>query len=311
MNDSQNIPEVGPQIPRNAVSIYGQGDAMDDFPVLKAFQQYVDAEHAKAQKRMTTLCIFFVVLMVAVIGVFMMLLMSISQRNNSLSDQLFQFMLKDRDRQNVIVQSPGQQGDSAALLTLQKQLFDQQMKMMEEAMKARGGASGGADASEKPVSQSERSEFATQKRAHEKQVKSETDKLRKAQEQLKVERERIAKEKERLRQKEIELQRRKLYPEYYAAQEAPKDGAAKAPAPNPAPSAADDAHDDDLSGLDDAIAAEERDVERAAKERDDGSLRYFADDDEDLDEFVKSLELPTAPAAKTPPASTGWSMPQE
>ena len=31
MNDSQNIPEVGPQIPRNAVSIYGQGDAMDDF----------------------------------------------------------------------------------------------------------------------------------------------------------------------------------------------------------------------------------------------------------------------------------------
>ena len=39
--------DIDPEIPRNAVSIYGNNDAMDDFPVLKAFQQYIDAEHAK------------------------------------------------------------------------------------------------------------------------------------------------------------------------------------------------------------------------------------------------------------------------
>jgi hypothetical protein len=40
--------EVNPGIPPNAVSLYNN-DAMDDFPVLKAFQQYIDAEHAKAR----------------------------------------------------------------------------------------------------------------------------------------------------------------------------------------------------------------------------------------------------------------------
>ena len=36
----------------NAVSVYGQTDGLDDFPVLKAFQQYIDSEQAKARKRM-------------------------------------------------------------------------------------------------------------------------------------------------------------------------------------------------------------------------------------------------------------------
>lgn len=306
MNESQNIPEVGPQIPRNAVSIYGQGDAMDDFPVLKAFQQYVDAEHAKAQKRMTTLCIFFVVLMVAVIGVFMMLLMSISQRNNSLSDQLFQVMLKDRDRQNVIVQTPGQQNDSSALLTLQKQLFDQQMKMMEESMKVRTGVV----APENPVTDSERAEFAAKQRAHEKQLKADNEKLRKAQEELQAERERMAKEQERLRQKEIDLQRRNLYPEFYAnqGQNATPRRPEDPPKPVPVPVLEDDEAETDLSDIDAAIAAEERNVESAATPRDDGSIRYFSDDDEDLDAFVDALELPTLDAK---PSKGGWSMPTE
>lgn len=310
MNDSQNIPEVGPQIPRNAVSIYGQGDAMDDFPVLKAFQQYVDAEHAKAQKRMITLCIFFVVLMVAVIGVFMMLLMNISQRNSALNDQLFQFMLKDRDRQNVIVQSPGQQSDSTALLTLQKQLFDQQMKMMEEAMKSRSAQVAAPAVPEIPVSQSERAEFTSQKRAHEKQFKTESDKLKKAQEQLKAERERLAKEKDRLHQKEIELQRRKLYPDYYSAQErtVPEQGSQPDATPMPiTPVLPDD--DTDLAALDAAIAEEERSAKQMMVPADDGSIRYYADDD-DLDEFVNSLEIPTLDKKNNSrKPSSGWSMP--
>ena len=43
MNDSHEIPEVDAPIPPNAMRLYGQSDAMDDFPVLKAFQQYIDA----------------------------------------------------------------------------------------------------------------------------------------------------------------------------------------------------------------------------------------------------------------------------
>ena len=46
------------QINQNAVSVYGQ-EGLDDFPVLKAFQQYIDAEQIKSRKRMVMLSIFF------------------------------------------------------------------------------------------------------------------------------------------------------------------------------------------------------------------------------------------------------------
>ena len=45
----------------NAVSIFGQGGSPNDFPVLKAFQEYIDAEQAKARKRMLGLSVFFIV----------------------------------------------------------------------------------------------------------------------------------------------------------------------------------------------------------------------------------------------------------
>ena len=67
-NQNSEIPEIDPEIPENAVSLYGQTDAMDDFPVLKAFQQYIDSEQAKARKRMLMLCIFFGILMTVVIS---------------------------------------------------------------------------------------------------------------------------------------------------------------------------------------------------------------------------------------------------
>ena len=77
--------DIDPEIPRNAVSIYGNNDAMDDFPVLKAFQQYIDAEHAKARKRLISLGIFFGVFTGIVIAVFVALLMNVSARNQALT----------------------------------------------------------------------------------------------------------------------------------------------------------------------------------------------------------------------------------
>ena len=60
---------IAGSIPPNAVSVYGQtADAMDEFPVLKAFQQYIDAEQAKARKRLISLGIFFAILTGAVIA---------------------------------------------------------------------------------------------------------------------------------------------------------------------------------------------------------------------------------------------------
>ena len=76
MNET-HIPGIGSPIPpRNAVSVYTQ-DAMDDFPVLKAFQQYIDAEQAKARKRLLSLGIFFGILTGAIIAVFVVMLLTV------------------------------------------------------------------------------------------------------------------------------------------------------------------------------------------------------------------------------------------
>ncbi len=300
-----DIPDVGTQIPRGAVSIYPQGDAMDDFPVLKAFQQYVDAEHAKAQKRMTTLCIFFVVLMVAVIGVFVLLLMSISQRNNSLSDQLFQFMLKDRDRQNVIVQSPApaRESDSSEILAFQKQLFDQQMKFMEESMKARPAPVSA------PVPESERAQFAAQKLAHERKAKSEDERLAKTAAVLQAQADALAKERERLRLKEIDLQRRNLYPDFYRnTPAAPARSVNNTSAPAPVPVEDDDA---DLALLDAEIASEARKVaDQAAKPAQKPAAPAAppapSAGKDDIDELVDTIDAPVSL-----PDGAQWSMPPE
>ena len=53
MNDN-SMADVNSGIPRNAVSVYTQDSGMDDFPVLKAFQQYIDAfecNHSEDRKR--------------------------------------------------------------------------------------------------------------------------------------------------------------------------------------------------------------------------------------------------------------------
>jgi len=308
MSDNQNIPEVGAPIPPNAVSIYGQGDAMDDFPVLKAFQQYVDAEHAKAQKRMITLCIFFVVLMVSVIGVFVALLMNISSRNNSLSDQLFQYMLKDRDRQNVFVQSPAPaQNDTAikALTEMQQKMMEQQMNFAAELMKNSAKVQAAID--DTPVPQSERQAFAQERRKLERDIRAENEKLQRAQAELKAEQERMAKEREILKQREIDLQHRKLYPELYeqpSARKQPK----QAERNSSRRSAQRYPDDQDLSDLDAELEAEERSLNNGKA---DGSIRYFSyDDDDDLDEFVDSLEIPARTPSKPNRTKVGnWDIP--
>ena len=45
---SEDMSNVHAENQTTAVSIFGEAGASGDFPVLKAFQQYIDAEQAKA-----------------------------------------------------------------------------------------------------------------------------------------------------------------------------------------------------------------------------------------------------------------------
>ena len=63
-------------------------EGSNDFPVLKAFQEYIDAEQAKARKRMLGLSVFFIILLVVVVVTFVLILTTVVNRNQALSDRL-------------------------------------------------------------------------------------------------------------------------------------------------------------------------------------------------------------------------------
>ena len=277
MNTNNPINNPGDAIPESAVSVYGQTGAMDDFPVLKAFQQYIDAEQAKAQKRMTTLCIFFAILMAAVIGVFVLLLMNVSQRNNTLNDQLIGYMMKDRERSQVVVQQPPAQNESAikaltdSMTALQKQMADQQSKVMEQQTKileqqaknyeerAKRMAAAAAEAEKKKGPTKEQLEI-------EKKNKAESERIKRAAQLLAAEKEKVAKEKALLRQRELDLQHRRLYPELYD-----DDGRLAKPSAGQ-PKAAKPAKNGN------AASAAEKTPAKPFK-----AIKYFDDEDDEID----------------------------
>ena len=116
--------------PTNAVSIYTANDTMDEFPVLRAFQQYIDAEQNKSRKRMLMLSIFFCVLMTIVISVFMIMLRDANHRNQTLNDRLVDYAMKDRvqDKAAVVVQPPS---DNSAILQLSQRMEEMNRKLIE------------------------------------------------------------------------------------------------------------------------------------------------------------------------------------
>ena len=207
------IPEVENEV-HHSVSVYG-ADAMDDFPVLKAFQQYIDAEQARARKRLLTLGVFFGVLMLLVISVFVVMLYGAGQRNQVLNDRLIEFAMKerDRDRQAAVVVQPPVQQDNSAILALTAKMEELQQKLAasqkiaEDAEKARAAAvKAAADASTPKGPSAEQLEIQRLKAL------------------LAAEKERKAAEASRRRQEELEAYRRKHYPELY---EKPKASEAK------------------------------------------------------------------------------------
>ena len=214
MNTNAEMPEIDNSVPHNAVRLYG--DAMDDFPVLKAFQQYIDAEQAKARKRLLSLGIFFGMLTGAIIAVFVVLLLNVSQRNQELNDRLVEYAMKDRSQQSAVVVQPPQ--DNSAILAMTAKLEDLQKKLLESQAKAEREAAVAA----------ERARIAAEEAAKPKGPTPEQIEITRLTALLAAEREKATakaksdeekakakEEKERKRQEELEAYRRKHYPEFY------------------------------------------------------------------------------------------------
>jgi len=213
MNDN-HITGMGSHIPpQNAVSVYAQ-DAMDEFPVLKAFQQYIDAEQAKARKRLLSLGIFFGVLTGAIIAVFVVMLVNMGARNQALNDRLVEYAMKDRDRQSAVVVQPPQ--DNAAVLALTAKLDEMQRKLDASRAKAEKDAAVAAERARLAAEAAAKPKGPTPEELEIKRLTALLAAERaKAADQARLERERAAEEKERKRQEELEAYRRKHYPELY------------------------------------------------------------------------------------------------
>ena len=229
----------------NAISLFGQTANMNDFPVLKAFQEYIDAEQAKARKRMLGLSIFFIVLLVAVVITFTIIIFSIFTHNRQLSDRLLDVAFRERQiamtaqqqpapaPQPIVVPqpvvtapaaTPAQDAGMKALLekleTLATAMAARQQQTVAPAPVVVTTA---APAQIQPAPAAENAETQQMREA-----------LKKQQAELEAERARVKAAEEKLRQAEIERHRRRLYPEYYAQQDAAAERQHELP-PVPAP----------------------------------------------------------------------------
>lgn len=197
------------------ISLYGDGSG-EDFPVLKAFQQYIDAEQAKARRRLLTVSIVFVVTLIAVIAIFSMMVIKANDQTQTLNDRMVELLLKDKDRsveeaKAAAVQELTVKTLNETLEKLQKRIEEQDRKATEAAAAAAKEIAAAKAAAESPSAV----DPVLDRRSQEQEAK-----IQKALALLKSEKQKLAAEKEKLRQEELERYRREHYPEYYAKKEA-------------------------------------------------------------------------------------------
>lgn len=287
MNTRPEMPEIDPEMPENAVSVYGQSDsAYEDFPVLKAFQQYIDAEQEKARKRLFWICSFFGVLMFVVITVFVMLLVNASSRNQMLNDRLVEYAMKDRDQRtsSAVVVQPAQ--DSTMVLALTAKLDELQRKLAESQATTEQLVSNATAKAEQAAVDAARPKGPTPEELEIARLKA----------LLASEREKQAVEREKQRQAELEEYRRKHYPELY---EQPRKTSPKVKRSK------SDAHKDLLDEVDEILG--------------DGEAVSYFDEDEDLisnRKMKQKARKPLPPKEYSIPveirgSSNRWSVPNE
>lgn len=178
----------------NPLTIVPAEGATNEFPVLKAFQEYIDAEQAKARKRMLGLSVFFIVLLFVVVVTFVLILTTVLNRNQSLSDRLLDYALREREKTSVVQHVPAPvapQPSADIVKTLVQRLEKEQAEMKSEFEKQRKEAEILAAEAEK----------------------ARTAELARIRAELEQERRKASMEAEK--KAEIERHRRRLYPDYY------------------------------------------------------------------------------------------------
>ena len=211
----------------NAVSIFGSAGNTNDFPVLKAFQEYIDAEQAKARKRMLGLSIFFILLLVVVVVTFTLVMTSVINRNQALSDRLLDIALREKTQAQPVVnvQPPApqpvvqpviQQPSQADVLKPVLEKFDKLAEAMVKAQQQQHVPV--AAPAPVVVTTAAAPSPAAQPSAESAEIARLRDELRR---EIETRREQEAKAKEEKRKAEIEAHRRRLYPEYYQRQTEP------------------------------------------------------------------------------------------
>ena len=204
MNENPNIPEIDNETNQSALSILG--DPNEEFPVLKAFQQYIDAEQSKARKRMLALCIFFGCLLTVVVVIFLYLLNSANERNQLLNDRMFAYATNNAN--NVIRESSAQdQVDSSAILKLTARIEELQNKLTEAQQRA-------IDAEKARAAAVNQATVAAES-AKAKEPSPEELEIARLKSLLAAERDKAEAERKRRHEEELEAYRRKHYPELY------------------------------------------------------------------------------------------------
>lgn len=260
-----------------ALSVYNEEP--EEFPVLKAFQQYIDAEQAKARQRMLSLSIFFGVMLTIVVSVFVYLLISASQRNQQLNDRLIDFVMKERDRQqqsSVIVQpqqsipstdATQQTVDNAAIAALTARL-DEIQKNLEMAKQK--------DAEERDKARADNLEIERLKAL------------------LQEERDKAAKEREERLEAELEAYRRQHYAYYYE-----KDPKTTESVEVVAPKVEEESDEDPIQELLDDLES-----------KDSGAIKYFDDEEDDEENSVEEEEEKNSKNIKNS-RRPSWQIPTE
>lgn len=322
----QDPQQVPPQT--SAVSLFDQsGTSANDFPVLKAFQEYLNAEQAKARKRMLGLSVFFVVLLVVVVVTFTLVVVAVINRNQSLNDRLLDIALRERpapaQQPPVVVQPPVPQPATSAQTEssdakVLKPLLEKIDSLATALSKQAAQPAAPVVAAPSPAALSESLEAIRLK-----------EEIRRQQDALQAERERIKAERQKLKEDQskaiLEQQRRRLYPEYYARQDALNAAAAAQAAlpPPPPPKPAVTPQQTDVPPPPPAKAAPLPPPPKPAAGKTNGAIDYFKDaeaDDPELEALLKKTRTaerkavtpPSASAqppkaASTPPAGTAAS----
>ncbi len=302
MNDDSKMHD-GRGAPSSAVSLFGGDSYAGDFPVLKAFQEYINEEQAKARKRMLGLSIFFIVLLVVVVVTFVLALTFMIKQNQSLSDRLLDMAFKQpgqqvqssqqQPAQNVVqpastrvvpaVQSMPAPKVEPAPQASQNSDFKPVLEKMEKLAAALTEATKANQQSAHPVVQpavvvqpvqhpASAAQQAVPPPAEKPVPKALVSEEERVREQIRRQREELKKlkqetdaEKERLRKEEVERQRRKLYPEHYAREDARKEAEKRLEAVKPVSYFGNsDDEDDDLAEVA-RLAKEAREKEAERK----------------------------------------------